>query len=93
MPYIDKERRSDYDKEIKSLVKKVADNEETSQRFMPGDLNYIISQILNIYVQSRGEEYAHYNTAMGVLESAKLELYRTAISAYEEKAKKKNGGL
>lgn len=48
-----------------------------------GQLNYFITKLCKIYVELQGETYATYNALIGVLESAKLELYRRRISLYE----------
>jgi hypothetical protein len=69
MPYIaDKERRLDID-----------------QGMAPeniGELNYAITRLVDRYL-SGAVDYASINAAIGVLECAKLELYRRVAAPYE----------
>ncbi len=58
-----------------------------------GELNYTLTMILKQYLFTKGESYQTYNDMMGVLEGAKLELYRRKISGYEDLAIEKNGDV
>jgi hypothetical protein len=49
----------------------------------PGELNYKITELITNYLPEN-PRYADYNEVIGVLECAKLELYRRLISPYEE---------
>src|SRR4051794_23099363 len=51
----------------------------------PGDLNYAITRIIDAYLARRGMNYANLNEAIGVLECAKLELYRRIVAGYEDR--------
>lgn len=79
MPYINKNKRKNYDKiiqEILNILKKVPKDS------VDGELNYVISMILKgLYDQS----YYDYNRAIGMLESVKQEYYRRNIAPYEDK--------
>lgn len=61
----------------------------------PGELNYLITILLGRYLHSYGEnpKYADYNEVIGVLECVKLELYRRAISKYEDEKRAANGDV
>ena len=59
----------------------------------PGELNYLVTNLINTYLASKGESYQTYNDIMGALEGAKLELYRRKIAPYEDKKIKKNGDV
>lgn len=59
----------------------------------PGQLNYVITKQLIQYILTKGESYQTYNDIVGVLECAKLELYRRRIAPYENKKIKLNGDL
>lgn len=79
MPYIDKKRR-----------------EELGRYGYPknaGELNYRITQVMLEYLKDKGESYQAYNDIMGVLEGAKLELYRRKIGIYEDQKKEINGDV
>ena len=80
MPYIDKESR-----------------ERLAQGAKPetaGELNYLITTMLDDYIQGKGGvRYAHINEAVGVLECAKLELYRRVAAEYEDKKCEESGDV
>ena len=48
-----------------------------------GELNFVITRIILDYLPSE-PHYSDYNAVMGVLECAKLELYRRAVASYED---------
>lgn len=57
-----------------------------------GELNYAISRLVDDYLNARGGvRYAHLNEAIGVLECAKLELYRRVAAPYEDRKCAENG--
>ena len=63
----------------------------------PGELNYKITTVMLEYLKrishNRKLSYADYNVVIGVLESAKLEFYRRAVSKYEDEKIKENGDV
>jgi hypothetical protein len=61
-------------------------------RYFPGDLNYVITKIVRDYL-GNVPTYADFTAAIGVLESAKLELYRRMIAPYEDQKLKENGDV
>ena len=61
-------------------------------RFGPGTLNYMIMKTV-IHFLGSNPNYEKYNSAIGVLESAKLELYRRQIAPYEDRKIHENGDL
>lgn len=79
MPYIKKERR---------LVIDAGCNPENA-----GELNYLITTIIQDYAKSKGGNYQAYNDVMGVLEGAKLEIYRRIVAPYEDEKIKENGDV
>lgn len=87
MPYIKKEARDDIDEELYSLI--VAMNQ--SGRVSEGDCNYVISNILNYHLVTDQPTYHRINSAIGVLECAKMELYRRIAVPYEEGKRFENG--
>lgn len=59
----------------------------------PGELNYVLSVIINNYIKDHGLSYASINESIGVLECAKLELYRRIAGPYEDKKREENGDV
>lgn len=59
----------------------------------PGELNYVITDLINGYLEDTGVSYSALNEVIGVLECAKLELYRRVAAPYEDKKKKENGDV
>lgn len=82
MPYIKCEERTQIDRILGCL-----------DSFDEGQLNYIITQLCRRYIGDYGESYRNYNTLVGVLECAKLELYRRKISNYENVKIEINGDV
>lgn len=63
-----------------------------------GELNYVITRTVNRYIQQQitasGKQlYTTLNEAIGVLECAKLELYRRVATPYENEKMKQNGDV
>lgn len=58
-----------------------------------GELNYLITRLVARYIERRGERYSVLNEAVGVLECAKLELYRRLAAPYEDGKIRENGDV
>jgi len=58
----------------------------------PGTLNYIITRMVVWYL-GENPNYEKYNSAIGVLECAKQELYRRQIAPYEDEKCEQNGDV
>lgn len=58
-----------------------------------GDLNYLITRLVTRYTSRAGVKYSSINEAIGVLECAKLELYRRIAAPYEDGKCKSNGDV
>lgn len=84
MPYITEERKSELQKSINSIL---------SEPLSIGDVNYIITMIVQKYIYNLGINYSVLNEVIGVLECAKLELYRRLVSVYEDNKIKENGDV
>lgn len=82
MPYIQQSKRVRFDPGLEALP--IPSN--------PGELNYLITRILHAYIGT-APHYADYNAVIGVLECAKLELYRRRVAPYEDSAILKNGDV
>jgi hypothetical protein len=81
MPYISTLKRLDYANAIEEL------------RNIPnaGHLNFIITSIINNFLEKSSIKYETLNACIGVLECAKLELYRKVAAEYEDTKEIKNG--
>ena len=82
MPYIKTNRRIVLDQHLEAA--KPAD---------VGELNYVITQICRDFLSRSKALYADHNAVIGVLESAKLEFYRRAVSPYEDRKIAENGDV
>jgi len=58
-----------------------------------GSLNYSIHQLIHKYLEQNKESYQTYNDIIGVLDCAKMELYRRLVSDYEDKKILQNGDV
>lgn len=58
----------------------------------PGQLNYAITVLCLRYL-GQAPDYADYNEVVGVLECAKLELYRMQVAPYEAGKILENGNV
>jgi len=57
-----------------------------------GQLNYQITGLVDRFItDNEGVNYTNLNTAIGVLECAKLELYRRLAGPYEDQKLQENG--
>ena len=74
MPYIRPDHRKPMKKPIGDLMAFIDE---------PGDLNYAISKLCLKYLRMKEPtSYALLNEIIGVLESAKLEIYRRRVPPY-----------
>tara|TARA_B100000941_G_scaffold72482_1_gene49195 strand:- start:1731 stop:1985 length:255 start_codon:yes stop_codon:yes gene_type:complete len=79
MPYIKKEDR------IKLNKSNISNNS--------GELNFQITMLINSYLERKGVSYTNLNEVIGVLECAKLEIYRRLAAKYEDKKISENGDV
>lgn len=92
MPYIEQERRVLYDAGIDQLASVLVPVRMGTDRPQAGDLNYVISRLCARFVGPK-PRYAYLNEVIGVLECAKLELYRRRVVPYEDKKIEENGDV
>lgn len=86
MPYINKNSRDFLDYIIDDLIG--AFNQHDISR--DGSLNYVISSVINNLYDTN---YTDLNAAIGVLECAKMELYRRVVAPYEDTKIIENGDV
>tara|TARA_X000001382_G_C3140129_1_gene169281 strand:+ start:524 stop:820 length:297 start_codon:yes stop_codon:yes gene_type:complete len=84
MPYITQEDRTSTENELF----------DEALQFVPnnaGELNFLVSTLIDNYLTENGVRYRHINEMIGALECCKLELYRRIASPYEDVVMAKNG--
>jgi len=86
MPYIQQTDRQIYDSKINELGSLL----ENSDNYA-GDLNYVITSLIQSSIKNTKKNYFLYNEIIGVLECSKLEFYRRAVTPYEEEKIIQNG--
>ena len=86
MPYIKSEDRVE-------LIKSPYQMALYPERFpkTAGELNYVITLLIHNFLARQDLSYTKINEVIGVLECAKLELYRQIAVPYEDKKKTENG--
>lgn len=98
MPYIKQEKRDCLFPFLENLFAQIEGISEQKNEgdldleFKTGDLNYCITRLIHFYLRDK-PNYEKYNSAIGILECAKLELYRRKVGPYEDEAINKNGDL
>ena len=58
-----------------------------------GELNFVITKLCHNWIKDYGLGYSTLSKVIGVLECAKLELYRQIAAPYENKKKMENGSI
>jgi hypothetical protein len=58
-----------------------------------GELNYIVTRLIDAYLMVNGLSYTQINAVIGVLECAKMELYRRIAAPYEDKKSRESGDV
>ncbi len=92
MPYVKQVDRSLYESAIAEIVLNL--NRQGQDGLYPvGDLNYLISAIIDQTLTRQGVRYQHLNAIIGALECAKLELYRRVAAPYEDVKITENGDV
>ena len=84
MPYIKQLRRLQLDT--------VAIEDSKFEINNPGELNYVITRLIDNYHSRRGD-YQSVNDVVGALEGAKLEFYRRVAAPYEDQKAMENGDV
>tara|TARA_Y100000310_G_scaffold345319_1_gene463747 strand:+ start:7656 stop:7937 length:282 start_codon:yes stop_codon:yes gene_type:complete len=87
LPYISREEREALDELVAALVTELRNGD------FRGRLNYTISSVLAGLLEANGTSYRLINDMMGVLECAKIELYRRVAIPYEGSKIEENGDV
>ena len=80
MPYIDQALRDVIDRGME-------------QPNNPGQLNYVLTQVVKAYIDRNELNYQTINDIVGALEGAKLEFYRRVAAPYENDKIEQNGDV
>lgn len=83
MPYIKPDEREELDPVVAKLLSRLG---------TVGELNYVITKLC-LGFANREMRYHNLNAVVGVLECAKLELYRRLVAKYEDEKAKENGDV
>lgn len=79
MPYIEPKRRDElFEKPLPETA---------------GELNFLVTVLVDDFINYKGKNYQTLNEAIGVLECAKQELYRRVAAPYEDEKIKQNGDV
>jgi len=76
------------------IKQRVRDNidDDPSCSHTAGQLNYFVTRACLDYMTDN-PDYAEFNEVIGVLECAKLELYRRMVAPYEDRKCEENGDV
>ena len=87
MPYIKQEDKIRIDEHLGDLSHFLSNSEVSS-----GEVNYLITRILIVLAEKK-LNYENINRLVGVLECAKLEMYRRLAAPYEDSKISENGDV
>jgi hypothetical protein len=87
MPYLTEDDRAKIDEHINGLLEVLLETNVS----VPGGLNYAICRVADGVTAAKGESYSIYNTLLGSVEAAKLEIYRRLVAPYEDEKCNSNG--
>ena len=86
MPYVNQSIRYEFRSYLSPLETFISE-----RGLMPGELNYLISCLVDDYLRAEGLTYSTLNDVIGVLECAKQEAYRRIAIPYEDEKRAKHG--
>ncbi|MDP2692208.1 MAG: hypothetical protein Q8O88_01050 [bacterium] len=89
MPYVKQVRRGVMDQEMRAIEDFVRD----TPNIQIGDMNYIVTRLVQAYLRNKTINYDSLNAVVGMLSCAQLELYRRLISEYEDSKAEQNGDV
>ena len=92
MPYIREDKRKQIESELDQLIIKFLETQDDGGT--AGRLNYVISSMVGAILKNdRLLSYTRLNELIGVLECAKMELYRRVAAPYEDDKSRLNGDV
>jgi hypothetical protein len=97
MPYIKDQKREEVRKQLGDLIDAVVDASAGDVSVLPGVLNFCITKLIkttyHLVTQKSVLSYADHNSAIGMLECAKMEFYRRQTAPYEDEKILENGDV
>ena len=93
MPYIIQTDRERYDAKVNVLAAEVKRFISEEKKSPAGQLNYIVSRLILEVYGDRLPNYTDFNEITGILECAKLEMYRHHVGPYEQAKIVENGDV
>lgn len=93
MPYIKADERLQYDELVDELAARVSEFSDFTASSNAGQLNYIITTLLLKTYNGTLPNYTDYNEIIGILECAKMEMYRRQTAPYEDDKIEENGDV
>lgn len=97
MPYIKDEKRQVVNDQLGYLIDSVVDASDGDISALPGILNYCITVLIKttykLVTKKSVLSYADHNSAVGMLECAKMEFYRRNTAPYEDEKIVENGDV
>jgi hypothetical protein len=88
MPYIKQSERDELDPAIENLALYL--NGRSNQK---GNLNYAITKLIHLHIESVGKKYDTLSDVHGVLADVQAEFYRRVVAPYEEFKIHENGDV
>ena len=85
MPYIAKSQKEKVEKGLAPI--------QFAEMPDAGCLNFAVHQLISQYILQNKEGYQTYNDIVGVLDCAKMEIYRRLVSDYEDRKIVQNGDV
>lgn len=97
MPYIKSDKREEVNLQVNTLIDAVVKASAGDVHALPGILNYCITVLISTaykHVTRKAKlSYADHNSAIGMLECAKMEFYRRQTAPYEDEKIIENGDV
>jgi hypothetical protein len=85
MPYLKKQDKNKFNKIITQVKKQPPQT--------AGEINYLVTEIIHLYLASKGLNYQHINDIVGALDGAKVEFQRRIVGPYEDLKIQENGDV
>jgi hypothetical protein len=97
MPYIKQEKREQVNTQLSSLIDSIVTASNGDVSALPGILNYCVTVLIKTTYRAVTKKpvlsYADHNSAVGMLECCKIELYRKDVAPYEDEKLVENGDV
>ena len=89
MPYVSQDVRDKYAGALSELFDMLG----YKTPLTPGELNYVITEVILLYLKQKGLSYTICNEVLGVLDAVAREFYRRKVAPYEDEKIVQNGDV